>query len=173
MAVIAVIQQKGGVGKSTITANVAGELVKKGRAVRVLDLDPQQSLVTWAQLGSGLLKGIVEPASAEDPKEFKSALDPRQERSRLDLPRLPAGAAGYRPGCRSRRRRSPPARHALAPGRRCQQKGPRPVKGSPGAAPGQETRHRLCSLQGDPDHRIGQRPSRLAPAAGGGDSPRH
>ena len=40
MAVIAVIQQKGGVGKSTITANVAGELVRKGRAVKVLDLDP-------------------------------------------------------------------------------------------------------------------------------------
>jgi len=45
MAVIAVIQQKGGVGKSTITANVAGEFVKKGRAVKILDLDPQQSLV--------------------------------------------------------------------------------------------------------------------------------
>ena len=48
MAVIAVIQQKGGVGKSTITANVAGELVRKGRTVKVLDLDPQQSLVIWA-----------------------------------------------------------------------------------------------------------------------------
>ena len=42
MAVIAVIQQKGGVGKSTITANVAGELVRKGRTVKILDLDPQQ-----------------------------------------------------------------------------------------------------------------------------------
>ena len=69
MAVIAVIQQKGGVGKTTITANVAGELVRKGRAVKILDLDPQQSLVIWAQLGSGLLRDIVEPVSIEDPKE--------------------------------------------------------------------------------------------------------
>ena len=67
MAVIAVIQQKGGVGKTTITANVAGELVKKGRAVKILDLDPQQSLVIWAQLGSGVLRDIVEPVSIEDP----------------------------------------------------------------------------------------------------------
>ena len=75
MAVIAVIQQKGGVGKSTITANVAGELVRKGRTVKILDLDPQQSLVIWAQLGSGVLRDIVEPVSIEDPKEFKATLD--------------------------------------------------------------------------------------------------
>jgi len=89
VAVIAVIQQKGGVGKSTITANVAGELVKKGRAVKVLDLDPQQSLVTWAQLGSGLLSNIVEPASAEQPKEFKAILDrlkKESDRIFLDCP---------------------------------------------------------------------------------------
>jgi chromosome partitioning protein len=75
MAVIAVIQQKGGVGKSTITANVAGELVRKGRMVKILDLDPQQSLVIWAQLGSGVLRDIVEPVSIEGPKEFKATLD--------------------------------------------------------------------------------------------------
>jgi len=75
VAVIAVIQQKGGVGKTTITANLAGELIKKGRTVKVLDLDPQQSLVTWAQLGSGLLGGIVEPVSTENPKHFKATLD--------------------------------------------------------------------------------------------------
>ena len=46
MAIIAIIQQKGGVGKSTITANLAGELVSFGRSVKVLDLDPQQSLAT-------------------------------------------------------------------------------------------------------------------------------
>ena len=37
MAIIAIIQQKGGVGKSTITANLAGELVSFGRSVKVLD----------------------------------------------------------------------------------------------------------------------------------------
>ena len=51
MAIIAVIQQKGGVGKSTITANLAGELASSGRSVRVLDLDPQLSLANWSRLG--------------------------------------------------------------------------------------------------------------------------
>lgn len=52
MAVIAVIQQKGGVVKSTITANLAGELVEKKLIVRVLDLDPQESLAAWARMTS-------------------------------------------------------------------------------------------------------------------------
>lgn len=89
MAVIAVIQQKGGVGKSTITANVAGELLKKGRTVKVLDLDPQQSLATWAQLGKGLLAGIVEPVSTDHPKQFKATLDrikQKADRVLLDCP---------------------------------------------------------------------------------------
>ena len=75
MAVIAVIQQKGGVGKSTITANLAGELMRRGRIVKVLDLDPQESLVTWAHLGPGLLKSIVEAVATDDPRQFKATVD--------------------------------------------------------------------------------------------------
>jgi chromosome partitioning protein len=74
VTVIAIIQQKGGVGKSTITANLAGEFVEKRRIVRVLDLDPQQSLATWARLGQGVLSDIVGPVSVESPSEFKSVV---------------------------------------------------------------------------------------------------
>ena len=173
VAVIAVIQQKGGVGKSTITANVAGELVRKGRTVKVLDLDPQQSLVIWAQLGSGVLRNIVEPVSIEDPKEFKATLDRvKKEADRIFLD-CPPGLTGYWPGCRSRLGRSPLARHAVAPGRDCQQKGPRPFERSPGPAPGQEARHRFCYVSGYPYYRVGQRPRCIAQTARGGDSPRH
>jgi chromosome partitioning protein len=66
VAVIAVIQQKGGVGKSTITANLAAELIHRKRAVILLDLDPQQSLTQWAQMGNGLLKSCVRPVDVED-----------------------------------------------------------------------------------------------------------
>ena len=55
VAIIAVIQQKGGVGKSTISANLAGELVRFGRSVAVVDLDPQRSL---AAIGQNLATGF-------------------------------------------------------------------------------------------------------------------
>jgi chromosome partitioning protein len=44
MAVVAVINYKGGVGKTTLTANVGAELANRGRTVLLIDLDPQSSL---------------------------------------------------------------------------------------------------------------------------------
>jgi chromosome partitioning protein len=71
VAVIAVIQQKGGVGKSTITANLAGELIHSKHRVILLDLDPQQSLTQWAQMGDGILKKFVRPVDFDD-KEHRT-----------------------------------------------------------------------------------------------------
>lgn len=44
MKVISVINYKGGVGKTTLTANLAAELASKGRKVLAIDLDPQSNL---------------------------------------------------------------------------------------------------------------------------------
>jgi chromosome partitioning protein len=44
MAVVSVINYKGGVGKTTLTANVGAELANRGRTVLLIDLDPQSSL---------------------------------------------------------------------------------------------------------------------------------
>ena len=89
MAVIAVIQQKGGVGKSTISANLAGELVRFGRSVAVVDLDPQHSLANWAKLGHGLLSELVETINITSPAVFQakvSAATQQRERVILDSP---------------------------------------------------------------------------------------
>lgn len=44
MQIVAVINYKGGVGKTTATANLAAELAWRGHKILVLDLDPQASL---------------------------------------------------------------------------------------------------------------------------------
>ncbi|MGE0635174.1 MAG: ParA family protein [Bacteroidia bacterium] len=44
MKIVSVINYKGGVGKTTLTANIAGELANRGKNVLMIDLDPQASL---------------------------------------------------------------------------------------------------------------------------------
>lgn len=44
MQIVSVINYKGGVGKTTLTANIAGELAYRGYDVLMIDLDPQASL---------------------------------------------------------------------------------------------------------------------------------
>jgi chromosome partitioning protein len=44
MSVVSVINYKGGVGKTTLTANIGAELAARGRKVLLVDLDPQASL---------------------------------------------------------------------------------------------------------------------------------
>ena len=64
MAIIAVAGRKGGIGKSTITGNLAGEFLDMGRSVIVFDADPQHSLVAWAAQGEGQLAQCVQPIEA-------------------------------------------------------------------------------------------------------------
>lgn len=44
MKVVSVINYKGGVGKTTLTANIAASIAKRGKKVLMIDLDPQASL---------------------------------------------------------------------------------------------------------------------------------
>lgn len=60
--VIALLNQKGGAGKTTLATHLAGELAMQGSRVTLLDADPQGSALDWAQRrlqsGQGRLYGV-------------------------------------------------------------------------------------------------------------------
>jgi chromosome partitioning protein len=59
--IIAVVNQKGGAGKTTVSMQLAGTLGRRGKKVLVIDADPQATATRWA-------------ASAEDEKPFPASV---------------------------------------------------------------------------------------------------
>lgn len=47
--IVAVLNQKGGVGKTTLALHLAGEWAGRGRRVMLVDADPQGSALDWSQ----------------------------------------------------------------------------------------------------------------------------
>jgi chromosome partitioning protein len=50
--VISLVNQKGGVGKTTISINLASGLVMRGFSVLLVDCDPQGSVLKWHSVGN-------------------------------------------------------------------------------------------------------------------------
>ncbi|WP_176042867.1 ParA family partition ATPase [Burkholderia stabilis] len=47
--IVALLNQKGGVGKTTLATHIAGELAMRSQSVILLDADPQGSALDWTQ----------------------------------------------------------------------------------------------------------------------------
>lgn len=82
MHIISVINYKGGVGKTTLTANLGAELAFRGRNILLLDLDPQASLTF----------SFIRPedwrAHFEQQRTIKAWFDSFEESTPLELSKL-------------------------------------------------------------------------------------
>jgi chromosome partitioning protein len=96
--VIALAQQKGGVGKSTLAIHMAVELVHRKKVVAIIDLDPQASVAKWANRREAVQPIVVASENAQLGKHLAKFKDEGFDFVILDLPgrRAPAVTDGIK-----------------------------------------------------------------------------
>ncbi len=90
--VIAVVNQKGGAGKSTLSMLLAGALAEKGHRVLVADVDPQNTALRWATAGERF-PAAVEDLSGEEAKLHKRLRKRLDDYDYIVIDSPPAAAA--------------------------------------------------------------------------------
>lgn len=83
--IFAVVNQKGGAGKTTIAVHLACKLADQGYRVAFVDGDPQGSATTWLE-GAAPDIEVVAPASGQEVHEAVCALDASHDVVVCDAP---------------------------------------------------------------------------------------
>lgn len=91
-SIIAVVNQKGGAGKTTLAMLLAGSLGDRGKRVLVADADSQTTAVHWAGMGVGF-PAVVEDCSAEEGKLHKALRKREADFDYIVIDSPPAAAA--------------------------------------------------------------------------------
>jgi len=91
MAVLVIAGRKGGIGKSTIAGNLAGEFAVMSKTIAVLDADPQHSLVAWAEQGEGVLSKCVEKVGRSTAEVMRNKVRAAEETADIVIIDTPPG----------------------------------------------------------------------------------
>ena len=86
MQVIAIIGQKGGNGKSTLSLALAVEAHHAGRAVAVIDLDPQTTAANWSDRRGDEAPAVVSCQVSRLPQVLEAAAKGGAELAVIDTP---------------------------------------------------------------------------------------
>lgn len=86
MQVIAVIAQKGGVGKSMLARSLAVQGLIDGRKTAILDADPQGTVVSWGRRRSMAAPTVIELGSGTLPREIEALRELGAELVVIDTP---------------------------------------------------------------------------------------
>lgn len=90
--VIAVVNQKGGAGKTTLAMLLAGSLGDRGKRVLVADADSQGTAVHWAGMGEGF-PAVVQGLAGEEGKLHKALRKHEGDYDYIVIDSPPAAAA--------------------------------------------------------------------------------
>jgi chromosome partitioning protein len=82
VTVVSVLNYKGGVGKTTVTANIGAELAKRGRRVLLVDMDPQASLTLSFYASDELAKEFTDSGTLLH--WFRAIIDDQQPQPLAD-----------------------------------------------------------------------------------------
>jgi chromosome partitioning protein len=83
--IISLINQKGGVGKTTAAVNLASGLSESGYRVMVVDSDPQGSVIQWQSIAEGKEFDVIHLPNLQIKKELKG-LNRRYDHIVIDSP---------------------------------------------------------------------------------------